>query len=119
MLPKLSVHQAPEAERVAFLQFIRQRRFGKVLVTKWPDKALDGTSANRRRPPVSRGRVGAPVIHCVTNFDTGWEAIANQSSDFGFQQLQKIAVGRKIFRRPMNCGGQLSFKFLRGTKQLL
>jgi len=118
MLPQPAVHQAPEAKRVGFLQFIRQRSFRKILVAQGPDKSFDCASPDRGRSPVSRRRVRAAVIHGVTNFNPGGEAIANQTTNAGLQKLQKVTVGRKVLWRAMDCCRQLPFQSFRGVEQL-
>ena len=58
------------------------------------------------------------MIHGMTHFDSSGEAVTYEPADFGFKNVQQIAVGGEIFRCAMDCGSELTLQLFSGGKHL-
>ncbi len=114
-----SIHQPPEAERIGFLQFIRQRSVGKVLKTNRSREPLNRACADGSGAPVGGRRIRPAVRHGMAHLDAGGKTVEDEAPGLRGEQIHQLTIGGQFVRQRVNRRRELAFKQPCGGKHFV
>ncbi len=103
-----AVEQAPQLQRVAVLQCLRQQRIREVLVAHRAQEAQDRRRAHRGGTDIGGGRERPAMNHGIAHLDTGRPAIDQNAPGLAFKGRQQrtgaVDVGIVQLQRSRSTG---------------